>query len=72
MILAGALRQFRHNNSDGLVIAYDKEIVDKLIAELEYNLGAARIELEHRRTLLVSCEKALQERDQKIIAINDK
>lgn len=29
-ILLSAIRQYRHNNSDGFVIAYDKEEIDKL------------------------------------------
>jgi len=33
------------------------------IKELELELGQTKIQLEHKTTLLVSCEKALEERD---------
>jgi len=34
-MLTEAIRQFRHNNSDGLVMGYDRKIVDVRIASLE-------------------------------------
>ena len=36
------------------------------IVELEQNLGLSRIALDHQKTLLVSCEAALSQRDTKI------
>ena len=38
---------------------------DIRIKELEYQLGQMKISLEHKTTLLTSCETALEERDAK-------
>lgn len=38
------------------------------VHELEYELGQTKIQLEHKTTLLASCEKALEERDAKFYA----
>ena len=52
-----ALRQFRHNNSDDFVFAYDKEIIDKAIASLRAQLAEKEEENERvkgRNAQLVS------------------
>ena len=33
-ILHHAIRQYRHNNNDGLVFGYDKKEVDKVVSSL--------------------------------------
>lgn len=35
LIQAGALRQYRHNNSDEFVAGYDMGVTDKVVGELE-------------------------------------
>lgn len=42
------------------------EILD-YIKSLETDLGLAKIELKHKATLLESCEKALEKRDEKYL-----
>lgn len=68
-----ALRQYRHNNSDEFVFGYDKDAIDRLVAELEAQLkeeklqhGLTKISLDHRTTHLNSCEVALHLRDNRI------
>jgi hypothetical protein len=58
--LTKAIRQYRHNNSDEFVIAYDKVETERIITELNLKLGMMKISLEHKVTLLNSCEIALE------------
>lgn len=41
----GALRQYRHNNSDEFVFGYDIEITDKYVARLEAQVESLRNEM---------------------------
>ena len=59
--LTKAIRQYRHNNSDEFVIAYDKVETEKVITELNLQLGLMKISLEHKATLLNSCEITLEQ-----------
>ena len=64
-----ALRQFKHNDgSPGFILAYDMDIIDKEIKCLKTDAGLVDIELNHTKTLLDSCEKALADRDVKMEA----
>ena len=63
--LTKAIRQYRHNNSDEFVIAYDKVETEKIITELNLKLGMMKISLEHKATLLNSCERALEREQNK-------
>ena len=38
LINAGALRQYRHNDNSGFVFGYDKEITDRVIADMQAEL----------------------------------
>lgn len=42
---------------------------DQKIKELEYELGQTKIILDHKATLLASCEKALEDRDSQITTL---
>ena len=37
--------------------------IERHVKDLEFQLGQIRISLDHKTTLLASCEKALEERD---------
>jgi hypothetical protein len=41
----GALRQYRHNNSDEFVFGYDIDVTDKYVAYLEENIKSLKSEL---------------------------
>ena len=41
----------------------------KRLKELEYELGQTKIRLDHKTTLLASCEKALEGRDRQIASM---
>lgn len=44
--LETAVRQYRHNNSDGLLIAYEAEETNKIVASMESLISKQQLEIE--------------------------
>jgi len=54
-----ALRQYRHNNSEGFVFGYDKELMDVFIERLEREKQQADQRIEELEAKLEAATKAL-------------
>ena len=54
LIQAGALRQYRHNNSDEFVFGYEMEITNKVITELEAENKQLRKEVVEQCAIIMT------------------
>lgn len=55
LIEVGALRQYRHNNSDDFVFAYDLEKTEALVTELTAESNRLRKNILALETLITEC-----------------
>lgn len=58
-LLIPAIRQYRHNNNDGLVFGYDVEVVDELVKDLDKH----RKGLKHNLSVVETYLKEIKEED---------
>lgn len=56
--LTEALRQYRHNKTDGFVFGYDKDIVDRLVTSLEAELERTKRFSKRQGKQLELCAKS--------------
>ncbi len=57
IVLAPALRQYRHNNSDGFVCGYDCDITESIVLELQQRITDLEAEKVHDRECVKSLER---------------
>ena len=54
-----ALRQFRHNDGDGLVTGYDKETVDRFMTSMRSEIEVLRAEHRKQKEVEAGLVKAI-------------